>query len=611
MSGIFGVAMKSGKNVSASLRALEKANAIYGRDGSDHLTADSFALGCHLEHFAQDFLVGTPVMKEDGCIAVMDTLLFNRDELLPMAGLPENTPDEALLFRLIRQKGPEVLKKVNGDFAGVIYEPEKRRWLIFRDQTGVRPLYVYCKDDTLAFSTDIRGILMMPGLDLSVDERQLYVMLMGGNTNTAHATYFAHIRMLEAGHYAWITEEENSFAWEKIAYYVPGGEKIRLCSRRAYEKRLYALMEDAVNRRLKVVPGLVGAELSGGLDSTVIDVFINRAGRAAKYLSWSPSLEENPLQEDDERILIDQLCRQEHIECAFLPVDRRTRLELLERPLPPHAHTLRVGDTAEWMSRQGVRVVFSGHGGDEGASHRMSINELWHHGEYFAYARELFHRLKGRKLRLARTAVRLLRQAKAGKHYVRSWWAEGGNNKALLADDFYARMKAEPLPPLGFGYAPESFVAAGGQRSRVDNAAFQAAEYGVRYLFPLMDARVMSFALGIPRRMFLKHGQNRLIYRKAFEQVLPHDICWQLRKDSPGMMGIERPDNMTDYEQSMCRILDEMDQQRWSRYWNPELLRQMKGRNKAQEDALPGWNANSLYICWLIQQWQDGRWKYE
>lgn len=77
------------------------------------------------------------------------------------------------------------------------------------------------------------------------------------------------------------------------------------------------------------------------------------------------------------------------------------------------------------------------------------------------------------------------------------------------------------------------------------------------------------------------------------------------------MTGIERPDNMADYEQSMHRILDEMDQQRWSRYWNPELLRQMKERNKEQEDALPGWNANSLYICWLIQQWQDGRWKYE
>ena len=63
-------------------------------------------------------------------VELLAGLLFNRDELLPVAGLPENTPDEALLFRLIRQKGPEVLKKVNGDFAGVIYEPEKRRWLI-------------------------------------------------------------------------------------------------------------------------------------------------------------------------------------------------------------------------------------------------------------------------------------------------------------------------------------------------------------------------------------------------------------------------------------------------------------------------------------------------
>ena len=41
------------------------------------------------------------------------------------------------------------------------------------------------------------------------------------------------------------------------------------------------------------------------------------------------------------------------------------------------------------------------------------------------------------------------------------------------------------------------------------------------------------------------------------------------------------------------------------------VIRQLKERNQEKEDALPGWNANSLYICWLIQQWQDGRWKYE
>lgn len=611
MSGIFGVAMRSGKDVSASLRALEKANAIYGRDGSDALVADSFALGCHLEHFAQNFPVGAPVMQRNGCIAVIDALLFNRDELLLMAGLPENTSDEELLFSLIRQKGPEVLKKINGDFAGVIFEPDKHKWLIFRDQTGVRPLYVYCKDDTLAFSTDIRGLLKIPGGDLSVDERQLYVMLMGGNTNTAHATHFAHIRMLEAGYYAWITEKEKGFAWEKKAYYVPGGRKIRLRSRRAYEKRLYGLVEDAVNCRLKAVPGLVGAELSGGLDSAVIDVFINRAGREAKYLSWSPPLKENPLQKDDERILIDKLCKQENIECGFLPVDRRSRMELLERPLPPHAHTLPVSDTAEWMSRRGARVVFSGHGGDEGASHRMSIYELWHHSEFFAYAREVYHQSKGRTLRLARTAVRLLRQAKAGKDYVCSWWCKGGNNKELLAEDFWNRMKDEPLPPLEFGYAPESFVTNGGQRVRVDNAAFQAAEHGVRYLFPLMDHRVMSFALGIPRRMFLMNGKDRLLYRSAFENILPPEICQQTRKDAPGMSGIDYSDMKDDFNCCVHRILKELDMKRWGRYWNPAFVQQMIASVGKDGFLLLGRTANDLYTCWLIQQWQDGRWKNE
>lgn len=608
MSGIFGVTMKRGTDVSASLHALKKWNAMYGTAGSGIAEEDGAALGCCLEHFAADFPCGVPVLRRNGCIAVMDALLYNRDELLPLAELPEDTPDEELLFELVLQKGPDALKKVNGDFAGVIYDPAKREWLCFRDHTGVRPLYIYCKDDAFAFSTDIRGLLSLPGADLAVDERQLYIRLLGGNTNTAQRTDFAHVCMLEAGHYAWISEHDSGWDWNKVKFYVPGGRKLRLPGRRAYEKQLYALVEDAVNRRLRAVPGLIGAELSGGLDSSVINVFINRAGRAAKYLSWSPSLEENPLQTDDERILIGKLCGQENIQCDFLPVDRRSRMELFQQPMPPFVHTTRVGDTAAWMAGQGIHAVFSGHGGDEGASHRMDIYELWYHGEYIAYAAEAYHQLKGRNLRLARVAVRLLRQLKAGKKYAGSWWCRGGNNKEILADTFRKEMEEVILPPLSFGYAPEAFVAAGGQRSRADNAAFQAAEHGVRYLFPLMDHRVMSFALSIPRRMYLKKGKDRLIFRNAFEKLLPPEICWQTRKDSPGMQGLHLKRDGDDYRRSVQHLMRLLDIERWSRYWDQDLLLRLREHAETEDPKLDARSINDLYICWLIQQWQDGGW---
>jgi asparagine synthase (glutamine-hydrolysing) len=45
-----------------------------------------------------------------------------------------------------------------------------------------------------------------------------------------------------------------------------GQKKIRLASDEAYQKRLRELIEDAIKRRVDAVSGMVGAELSGGLD---------------------------------------------------------------------------------------------------------------------------------------------------------------------------------------------------------------------------------------------------------------------------------------------------------------------------------------------------------
>ena len=59
-----------------------------------------------------------------------------------------------------------------------------------------------------------------------------------------------------------------------VIYWQPGSKKIRLSSEEAYIKQLRQLITDSVKRRLDAVPGVVGAELSGGLDSSIIDILI-------------------------------------------------------------------------------------------------------------------------------------------------------------------------------------------------------------------------------------------------------------------------------------------------------------------------------------------------
>ncbi len=62
------------------------------------------------------------------------------------------------------------------------------------------------------------------------------------------------------------TFADGTIKKQENVYWMVGQKKIRLASDEAYQKRLRELIEDAIKRRVDAVSGMVGAELSGGLD---------------------------------------------------------------------------------------------------------------------------------------------------------------------------------------------------------------------------------------------------------------------------------------------------------------------------------------------------------
>ena len=117
MSGIFGFTLNRADPAlcSEALMGLEYWNRIYGDHDRGCTGMGRSGLGCHVEHFSEDFPGGAPVLEMDGMAAVVDALLFNREELeatldlSPKCGLS----DEELLLKLIREKGFNALQMVN------------------------------------------------------------------------------------------------------------------------------------------------------------------------------------------------------------------------------------------------------------------------------------------------------------------------------------------------------------------------------------------------------------------------------------------------------------------------------------------------------------------
>lgn len=463
------------------------------------------------------------------------------------------------------------MKNINGDFCGALRQNTK--WILFRDHMGVRTLYYYMKGKDFAFAEDMRDLFNLDGIDLSINERLFYLRARGANTNTLTETDFQYIQCVQPGSYTDFEPTEDGWKITVHPYWIPGQKKIRYETEQQYIDKLRELVENAVKIRLDSVEGPVGAELSGGLDSGVIDILIARSGREAKYVSWSAPYDVIPMQPVDERQVIEDICKQEGITFSFLPMaDEST--DAISRHLPPFVNTSDISKTAKILSAQGIHFAFSGHGGDEGVSHRANALELWYHHEYKEYINEVWNAGKDHRFRILGTAARVAKGVLFDLPKRKSPWQNKDHDLIeCLNEEFLGEMKKNAFPPLAFSYDPKYYICHGGSRNRLDNCAVQAVDYGVRYMFPLLDYRLVDFALVIPRSLYRRNGKNRYLFRETFKELMPVSLYEMDYKDFASIRELTQKVS-TDYTPVMSTSFREWIEQRllsvnwadWSRF---------------------------------------------
>ena len=621
MSGIYGAWYRQAdrEKVLEAAGGLSYWNSSYGREAFDEFLGDRYGVGCHIEHFSETFPHGGPVLDHGGCPAVVDALLYNRDELLPMLGLgaDASVSDEELLLMLIRQKGFDALEAVNGDFAGAIYDREKQTWTLFRDHMGVRPLYYYADPDTFAFSTDIRGVVAAPGVDSRFNEMMFFKSVIRASTLSVTDTDFQHIHCVRPGSVTRFVVQDDRIGVEEKVYWRVRRKKLRLKNDEAYRAELRRLVTDAVNRRCDAFPGLLGGELSGGLDSCIIDILVNRHGRKGVYYSWSLSLNRRPLQEgEDERKVILDVCDQENITCRFMErADQFDFKYMLTQYMPPFVNAPHMAFGSRWMRAQGARAVFSGYGGDEGVSHRCRPFELLYNGEWFSYFKIYWKYLEGRKFRLTKAIYSGIREARDRYKRLRPSYTREDLLAPLLKRDFNERMIEQfEYQPLTFSYAPHIYVDQGGTRSRLDNAAYMGAFCGVRYLFPYVDHRVMDFALSIPRRLHVNHKTSRLIFRETFHDIMPESLRNMFYKDMASTRTTDRAGyaNVA-FHHNVDWLLETLDRDIWGDAIDFESMRALHKENILEEKDMGIYTLlmHKLNKCVAIQNIQKNakRWR--
>lgn len=604
MSGIYGYIKNSSisESVVPKLSRLGQWNKAYGTvahltdEGKDHF------LGAYIEKLHTQAASPHTLVTSGSKKYVIDAVLYNRAEIIRLLDAQDSSkievlPDEELLADIIESRGMDILAKVNGDFAGAIYNTEENSLTLFRDHMGIRPLYYYVSDENVCFSTDLRGVLAVENTDVTINEdwvyRSYFHLIEYTSTSTEYKYIYcvrpaSYIKIdfsdfairnkypsshLHAKEYDYEVDDRQRDYWKTLTkahitekkYWHLGEKKIRYKNEEEYCTRLRELIEDSVLSRLNAFDGIAGSEFSGGLDSSLISILIKKFGRDCLYCSWSNDPKIQPLANTDERRTILDICERYSIKCDFLSkkTDFNTFKQFhnhysevtdvdsddgaLEKyAFWPMLNTFHLLNSATYVANHGGKVVFTGHGGDEGVSHRPNPYELIYHHEIKNYVNYYSEIRKCNNLKILRGIVRAGRAYIQSKKAIQSGKTQRISSKnyeegtwQIINPDFVKRgRKTINDIPFTFGYDVVKYILRNGSRTRMDCVAVYGAYCGVRYMFPYLDYRVIDFAVSMERGMYLRHGTNRYVLKNAFRDLLPDSLLGEINKFDPSFANV-------------------------------------------------------------------------
>lgn len=177
-----------------------------------------------------------------------------------------NSDTETLLKGWIAE-GENILKLINGIFAFAIYNKPKNNLTIVRDPFGVKPLYVYRKNKTIVFSSEIKSFESLVNFDnkISLSNMAIYLTFLWC---PGEDTMYSFVKKILPGNLVRINLKNNHF--EIINYFkqVYDNEKSNLSEKQWIEKLDKALHVAVKRQMISDVP--LGFFLSGGLDSSLL-----------------------------------------------------------------------------------------------------------------------------------------------------------------------------------------------------------------------------------------------------------------------------------------------------------------------------------------------------
>ena len=192
-----------------------------------------------------------------------------RKELKEKGHIFANNSDTEVLIHAYEEYGEDMLNKLRGMFAFVIWDSEKETLFGARDFFGIKPFYYAVVDGNLVYGSEIKSILEYPGYKKQLNETALENYLTF-QYSVLDETFFKGIYKLMPSHCLTFHNGELNVK----RYWEPTFEADENASLDTLIKEIDDAMHDSVEHH-KISDVEVGSFLSSGVDSSYVAAIFN------------------------------------------------------------------------------------------------------------------------------------------------------------------------------------------------------------------------------------------------------------------------------------------------------------------------------------------------
>lgn len=493
--------------------------------------------------------------ENDNIVFVGDYSIYNKEELLNLI-MPETFDSKTIpeiFIALFKKFGKEFIKYVDGDYSFVIFDKFNLLTFVYRDRIGVRPVYYFSNTDFI-ISNELRLIYSIKKSDLSFNKDEFLNTILTIPFNK-DSTVYKEIKRLPPSSYL-VYDNKNLIIgkyWElEIGKYIVKRDENEYFN--IFKNYLINCIEKRCDEG-----NILGSELSGGLDSSVITSVANNYVRKVNKVFYAFSnvfpIDKSFKNLYDERRFIDIIIKNNNIN--WIPIDnlKWNYIELLKFAvdiqgiyLRQNFSTFNIG-TYEAAYIRNVSVLLSGFGGDELVSSRPGIPwlELLENKDYkrffvlldkfpkaklpFRFSKILFDYLlykifnkRPKYLNISRKNLNKRFSALAlDVNLVESY-----NLKRKFMEYSYQKI------PIYIDHKQLFKITQPYISERLESSYILAAQYGVEYRYPLLDYKLIQLYFSFPWWVRESVECNRYLFRQSIINIVPEET--RLRKDKAGLI---------------------------------------------------------------------------